>query len=137
MTALKNAALAAVVVNHLERFPLLHDQGGWGDKLVQVTGADHPCGTTGCFAGWTMAFSGYSIRTVSNGGIFSHSEVLAPGATVWERWDDADFIETASELLGIDTSLGNHLFYIMDQGEVLDEVKDLIQDRLTELADTK
>lgn len=134
MTALKNVALASVVVNHLEKFPLLHDQGGWGDKLVQVTGADHPCGTTGCFAGWTMAFSGYSIRTVQSGGHFAHAEVLPPGSTTWERWEDEDFVAKASELLGIDTSLGNHLFYIMDQGEVLDEVKDLIQ---AELADSK
>jgi len=48
-----NFVLADAVMNAIEANPAQHDQAWWAEKT--------PCGTTMCFAGWTVTVAGAKL----------------------------------------------------------------------------
>lgn len=85
MTALTpNAELAYAVLDHIDAHPEQWNQGVWVGEAE--------CGTVGCFAGWAVMLSGYTV----NDAVVIESPEGAPNL-------DGLHIESASDaLLGID-----------------------------------
>lgn len=104
-----NVALLTKVMEHIEAHPEEHDQVDWG--VIE------PCGTKFCFAGHTVAISGYEL-------VFSKNKLSLcrqPGTS--EEW----FIDYAARAeLGISFDEAEHLFYADTAEELRGIVDDLI-----------
>lgn len=86
-----NARLAYLVLDHIDAHPEQHHQRDFvcrSGPERSVAADDMPCGTTACFAGWTVLLSGHTI----------HLGVM-PKVKVVDRMVDVD--DLAAQLLGI------------------------------------
>lgn len=105
MTA-SNAELAYRVLDHIDAHPERHDQSDFVRSAVNtpsITADRMPCGTTACFAGWTVLLSGHEIDL----------RRFMPRADVGDGLIEVD--DVAARLLGIgESGLDGHahrLFY--------------------------
>lgn len=101
-----NAELAYKVLDLTKAHPTHFDMGEWSSGLVDLAAltAEPSCGTTACFAGWTVAQAGYRVHI--SGHIY--------------RAEDAVYIVTseidrfAADLLGITEEQAEELFFVAD-----------------------
>lgn len=122
MTDLKpNADLAYRVLDYIEAHPEQHNQAtfifGYGNLPV-LSKDNAPCGTTACFAGWTVLLTGHQI-VVKN-----------PVTTRVRRGNTLVPIdEFAADLLGIDMRAleGGGAYDLFYEAASLEEVRDDIE----------
>lgn len=89
-----NPALAWRVLDYIEAHPERHNQNSWVSSDVLEQNVDRydiegSCGTTACFAGWTVLLSGATID-LEDESVFNH---------VSARWQSIP--RFAADLLGI------------------------------------
>ena len=79
-----NAELAYRVLDHIDAHPEQWDQGHWV--------AEAECGTVGCFAGWAVMLSGYTVNDA----------VVIESPDGLTNLDGLHIEAAADDLLGID-----------------------------------
>lgn len=95
------------VLNHIETHPEQHNQSSWGVKTE--------CGTTACFAGWTLLMFGKpeDILWLDNFAL----------STPHDSYDDVDDI--AGDILGLEEDQRPALFYT---AKTLEDVKVIVKE---------
>jgi hypothetical protein len=121
-TLVKNVELARKVREHTRRFPEVLDMADWlqigsndyNDADIRAAGdITTTCGTTACFAGWTVLLGGYELDEdgyVYRGGnpvIRMQAFEFKPGSFPVKMHSD----QLARELLGIEQTDASKLFY--------------------------
>lgn len=84
----------------------LWDQGDWGSDRIKrdpITGEYHRCGTTACFAGWSLVLMG-------------ENPIMRE-----RKLSDLSVEDRAQELLGLSDSQAAHLFYTVNNIHTLRE----------------
>lgn len=102
-----DAVRAYRVLDMTQRYAEAFNMGEWANRLpgnhtpvsLPDLTAEHPCGTSACFAGWTVALEGYEISPL-NGRITS-------GDRAGENAEDV-----AADLLGINPL---DLFFVSEE----------------------
>lgn len=124
-----NAELAYKVLDLIQVNPEHFDMDSWSggpganrnpvgldDLTKDLTSADG-CGTTACFAGWTIAVSGYRVGV--------RAEVLCGDSDGEASLHIEGF---AADLLGIDDEQMNELFYVENEN-IADAVAEIFGPR--------
>jgi hypothetical protein len=109
---LEEVRRAYEVINYLTDHPERHDQETWlnwpqmfREAGVDRATAERTCGTTACFAGWTVLLNGHTITN----GAYVDLEGTPPVDRVAARHVGVDNV--AAQLLGLDNDEMGRLFY--------------------------
>jgi hypothetical protein len=122
-----NAELAYRVLDHIDAHPEQHDQSDFVRRPAgtsSLTAESMPCGTTACFAGWTVLLSGYTLD-------FGYQH----WPTVEDDGRRVDVDDLAAELLGIGTrgvidDAPHALFYeARNRDELADQIEEIFGPR--------
>ena len=113
-----NTSLLRLVLKHIEMHPNQWEQEVWQDPTAE-------CGTTYCFAGWTIVLSGGRfVDTIPY-------KAIPPGADPNDKTQWRDIAEYACELLGLpfdnDTYYGyGHPLFHPDN--TLNDLREMVTD---------
>jgi hypothetical protein len=119
------APLIDRVVDVIEHNPEASLQSSWAERAtdntnMRVSADNFPCGTTACFAGWTVLLAGYKI------------EFLEGSTTADYTSDGRSISDLARSLLRLDYMQTERLFYETgDLAEIRNTVAEIKAEKAT------
>jgi len=109
-----NSKMFYAIADVIEAYPEKHEQEKWFEHFGEIhngpaedsiiyDGVRYECDTNQCVAGWAVVLDGKKIS-------FSNQDLLVDGVDT----TDTELIKMAADILGLEYSSANTLFYTMD-----------------------